>query len=200
MTLAAIGSVVAMHATEAGAGCIFHQDQATVCTIIGGDTDCTTTIYYDLICSGGGGTGGSGPGGGGGGGSDTNLTVPQREAIKAGMSLAVGRLLNLNSCKTMYTQLQLGQTDGISVILNTNYIDASSDPLCHQYPNAMWTNVGSATVSVCGGVPDLRNVDNAMLMLHEARHTAGQPESPGTPGAPSSADLSGFVRDRCDLP
>lgn len=81
MTLAVMVSVIAMHAAEAGAGCIFHQDQSTVCTDIGGDIDCTTTTHFDLICLGGG-TGGPGPGGGGGGGSGTNLTFPSGKQFR----------------------------------------------------------------------------------------------------------------------
>lgn len=182
----------------ANAGCLFHQDSATVCTMFG---SCTTTLYISLVCSSdsGGDGGGGGGGGGTGGNSGPDLTASQRQALENGMKLATSRLESLTSCAGMYTELNLLSTNGLNFVYTTEYVDGSSTMECALYPNAMWTNVGSGVVYVCHGVPNLRNADVAMLMLHESLHTAGQYESPEMPGAPTSAALSGFVRDRCNL-
>ena len=195
LTFAAV--LMASSAIKIEASCVFHQDSATVCTTAFGETTCSTTVYYDLICAGGG-TGGTG-GGGGGGGSGSNLTSTQLYALEGGMTLARDRLQVMASCMGMYSELQLNPTNGLSILMNTEYIDGTSTPQCQQHPNAMWTYVNSTTVRVCHGVPNLRPADVAMLMLHESLHTVGQLESPATPGAPSSSDISGYVRTRCNL-
>jgi hypothetical protein len=99
----------------------------------------------------------------------------------------------------MYSELGLSPTNGTSILANSTYINDSYSATCNQYPNSMWTYIGSGVVRVCHGYQNLRTIDQAMLMLHESLHTAGQLESPGTPGAPSSADISGYVRVRCNL-
>ena len=182
-------------AAKSEAECFFKENTTVVCVTDGGETNCTTTDYWDLICAGGGTAGG----GGGGTSSGTNLSPSQQQAVQQAVTLARERLLGEPACAGMYSELGLGQTDGQAILTNTIYVNGSSTSTCQQKPNGMWTFVNSNVVRVCGGVPNLRSIDNAMLLLHESLHTAGQLEAPGTPGAPSSPDISGFVRVRCNL-
>ena len=99
----------------------------------------------------------------------------------------------------MYGELGLSQTDGEVILANSTYFDDSYSADCNQHPNGMWTTFFSNEIRVCQGIPNLRTIDQAMLMLHESLHTAGQLENPPISGAPSSPDISGFVRVKCNL-
>jgi len=176
--------------------CHFQENVTVVCVTFGNDTQCETNSFWDLTCVPGGSSGG---GYGSSNNGDRGLAQELRSGLERGMSLALTRLTEVSSCENMHTALGLNVSSMQDVLALTAYISGAGSRECDLHPSGAWTDYGSFFVRICPDFGDLRQVDQAMLLLHEALHTAGQLEHPRPPGAPTSRDISGFVRENCNL-
>lgn len=54
-------------------------------------------------------------------------------------------------------------------------------------------------VMLCREFCEMDLPERAVILIHEGLHTAGMPERPPDPNAPTSRDLNQLVRDSCAL-
>lgn len=142
------------------------------------------------------GTGGSG--GTGGCGTVTTPTPTQWDTIAQGEDAAFLRLNCMDSCESLFEPF--GQA-GFDVLGRTKYFDGSQTDYCQSNSNlAAWTRVGWGQVYVCKPFETLSAEGAAIILLHEALHTAGMNES-NCPGEAemTSQEINWVVGANCNL-
>lgn len=108
---------------------------------------------------------------------------------------AIGVLRREPTCRALFQRLG---ADGEAVLRRTQYHDGEESRNCEGDVRA-FTSVGSPLIKVCHGFAELQASSAALLLLHEALHTSGLPESPGYPNAMSANEISAVVSVACKL-
>jgi hypothetical protein len=123
-----------------------------------------------------------------------------RNKLDLAFRIAAQRLHDRRSCRALFSELG---TDGLGRLRNTRYQSAEEvggERVCHRGAGvAAYTAVGNSRTVVCPGFGSLNPKQAAVIVLHEALHFAGLPESPSTPGAMNPAEINEMVADRCGL-
>jgi hypothetical protein len=114
-----------------------------------------------------------------------------------GFKLALERLDREPTCRALFGELGADARDmlGRSVYHRATpelerFNCASADAV---------TRVGSTVTWVCSRLAQESREQAALILIHEALHFAGLPESPPTPGAMSSKEINDRIADRCGL-
>jgi hypothetical protein len=125
-----------------------------------------------------------------------------RLRVKLGVAFRIAgqRPRDVPECAQLFTGLN---ADGVALLGSTLYqsvADTGGERVCGRgLDAAAFTMVRSPRTIVCPAFDRLTVEDAAVVVLHEALHFAGLPESPLTPGAVSSSEINDRIADRCGL-
>ena len=118
--------------------------------------------------------------------------------LLTGFSVAFERVRDIPSCRALFETLD---ASGVEMITNSFYIApsvAEKRELCTGGVTA-FTQVGSRVTRLCPAFGDVDRQTAALLLIHEALHSAGMPESPGTAGPRTPSEINRLVRRACEL-
>jgi hypothetical protein len=125
-----------------------------------------------------------------------------RLRVKLGVAFRIAgqRPRDVPECAQLFTGLN---ADGVALLGSTLYqsvADTGGERVCGRgLDAAAFTMVRSPRTIVCPAFDRLTVEDAAVVVLHEALHFAGLPESPPTPGAMKSNEINDRIADRCGL-
>jgi hypothetical protein len=121
-------------------------------------------------------------------------TARLAEGIRVGQE----RLREHASCRALFERL--GE-DGAATLDRASYHPASPEQETRHCRRGVFalTTVGASAVALCRGFARLSGQQAAIILIHEALHLAGQPESPAAPGAPPSLAITEMVMRGCWL-
>jgi hypothetical protein len=123
-----------------------------------------------------------------------------RGKLNVAFRLAAQRLRELPECSQLFAELS---TDGLARLRATRYqsvADTGGDRVCGRgLDAAAFTMVNSPRTIICPAFDRLTVEDAAVIVLHEALHSAGQTEWPLDPNAPNSGQINRMVRAACGL-
>ena len=115
-----------------------------------------------------------------------------------GFSVAIDKVREIPSCSALFAPFA---TSGVEEMETSFYIAPSVGErrqLCVGGVTA-FTQVGSRVTRLCPSFGDLDREAAALLLIHEALHSAGMPESPSTAGALTPSEINRLVRTACGL-
>lgn len=115
-----------------------------------------------------------------------------------GFAIAVERVSEIPSCRALFESLA---ASGVEMMTNSFYVATRADErreFCVEGV-AAFTQVGSRVTRLCPGFGKVDRQTAALVLIHEALHSAGMPESPSTPGALMPAEISDLVKTACGL-
>ena len=135
-------------------------------------------------------------------GSDSPATVigslppGVRGTLDRGWVVAHRHLAAHASCRALFNDLD---ADGAERLLNTIYIGASSSSGRFPCPRrvAAHTSLHRPHTCLCPGFARLSDNSAAVVLIHEALHFAGLPESPAVTGALTSSEINQLVVENC---
>jgi hypothetical protein len=146
---------------------------------------------------------GRGPAADGTGIAERTLLSPalsQRATARLAEGIRVGheRLRSHASCRALFERLG---RDGAATLDRASYHPASPEQESRHCRRGVYalTTVGASAVALCRGFARLSGHQAAIILIHEALHLAGQPESPAAPGAPPSLAITEMVMKGCWL-
>ena len=117
--------------------------------------------------------------------------------LRAGFGVALARLDSEPACSALFVEFG---ADARRTLAQTLYYGATrqqEDARCRDAYAA--TQVGSAVTWVCRNFAGVGIEHAARILLHEALHRAGLPESPQAPGAMTSREIDLVVAAKCHL-
>lgn len=108
------------------------------------------------------------------------------------------RLESLPSCRGLFTALghDPEETLGSQYLLSATLLQEREH--CRG-ENAAFTRPGSPVIHFCRTFVRLPEEQAAVILIHEALHTAGLPEWPANPYAMASAEINDLVASSCRL-
>ncbi|MEM7587770.1 MAG: hypothetical protein AAF560_30560 [Acidobacteriota bacterium] len=117
--------------------------------------------------------------------------------LEAAFELAYERVQDSPTCRALFSELG---HDATEMLRRSRYVPANimqEQRVCRRA--VAFTGVGSPAVRLCRGFGRLALERAAMVVIHEALHTAGLPEWPLDPEAMTSAEINALVGRSCDL-
>jgi hypothetical protein len=134
----------------------------------------------------------------------TRVVGPMEPAVRwkleRGEHLAHRRLLRRPACRRLFAALG---AEPLQVLAGIHYLpahDPASRATCRRHGAFAFTSVGSGRTVLCSAsFGQLMPRGAARVVLHEALHFAGMPESPAFPDAPSSIEIDHLVQKACGL-
>lgn len=111
-------------------------------------------------------------------------------------SVALRKLERHSQCREMFSELG---ADGPSTLEASKFAGVATqvdENLCGRSVSA-FTSVGSPVISICDNFVRLSLERGALLLIHEALHSAGLRESPGYPDAMTSLEINAMVARSC---
>jgi hypothetical protein len=135
-------------------------------------------------------------------GSDSSATVigslppGVRGKLERGWFVAHRHLEEHASCRALFTDLG---ADGYERLHHTIYLGRPRGSDRRSCPRrvAAHTSLHRPYTQLCPDFARLSDNWAGIVLLHEALHFAGLPESPAVPGALTSSDINQLVIDRC---
>jgi hypothetical protein len=126
--------------------------------------------------------------------------LPESVTAKVNDAIPVARkrLRDHRSCRELFARLG---ADGAAKLATTSYYPASGKQektACRPGVFAL-TTVGGSAVVLCRGFARLSVREAAIILIHEALHSAGHTEYPLDPEAPDAAAISTKVMKSCRL-
>jgi hypothetical protein len=123
-----------------------------------------------------------------------------RRKLDGAFLVAALRLRDRAACRALFAGLE---ADGLARLGATRYraADAAgSERVCRRAGGvAAFTAIGNPVTTICPGFDHLDVKQAAVIVVHEALHFAGLPESPATRGAMNSTEINELVAERCGL-
>lgn len=116
--------------------------------------------------------------------------------LRSGFAIALRQVRELPECHALFEPLG---SDPERLLGGTDYLAATSDlerSYCSRRAVAM-TNVGQAFTWVCRTFSGLTAHQAAVVLIHEALHVGGLPESPHTLKAMTSQEINALVTRSC---
>lgn len=116
--------------------------------------------------------------------------------LRSGFAIALRQVRELPGCHALFESLK---SDPERLLGETDYLAATSDlekSYCNRRAVAM-TNVGQPVTWVCQTFSSLTVHQAAIVLIHEALHVGGLPESPHTPSAMTSQEINTLVTRSC---
>lgn len=130
---------------------------------------------------------------------DGRLPAEIGRMLRISHGMAIDRLREHGSCRTLFTQLG---ADGVKVLSWIRYArdtERGTSP-CRGTSVAAYTNVGSPQVWLCpDGFGGLDHHEATTILIHEALHCAGKLEAPHDPDGLTSQEINMLVRRNCGL-
>ena len=129
---------------------------------------------------------------------DSRLSGGVRSAVERSFQFAHHRIGGYRACGGLFAGLG---AEGTATLAATSYYPATPEQQrrhCHGTTHA-FTRVGDTSVGLCPSFGRLGKTDAALILIHEALHSAGQTEFPSDPAAPDSFDITRMVMAGCGL-
>jgi hypothetical protein len=127
------------------------------------------------------------------------MTDRVERTLRDAFPVAVQRVREVDSCRDLFTQLG---ADGVETLTSTVYRPARSERdrgICEAADAAAFTVVDRSHTRLCARFGGRPRQTAAMILIHEALHSAGMTEQPHDPDALSSFQINRLVRRSCDL-
>jgi hypothetical protein len=128
-----------------------------------------------------------------------NLLVPVRKQLSLGFFLAQMSIRAHPNCAALFSRLG---ANGLEVLAKARYnganFDKSSDA-CGKGGVAAYTKVGSHLIRLCPGFGVLSVPGAALILIHEALHSAGLSEKPADPNGLTPQEINLTVTVSCSL-
>ena len=121
-----------------------------------------------------------------------------RDALARSLPLAQERIGGQRACGALFTRLG---AEGTARLAATSYRLAAGERggrSCRRGVHAL-TAVGGTVVALCPSFARLTAAQAALILIHEALHSAGQTEYPSDPAAPDSRAITRMVMEGCRL-
>ncbi|MEM1250623.1 MAG: hypothetical protein AAGA81_04915 [Acidobacteriota bacterium] len=122
----------------------------------------------------------------------------ERSKLRSALELAREELTENERCADLFDELS---DDGATLLAQARLARPATlleRKLCARNV-ALFTTIGGRQISVCRSAFQLERRTLATLLVHEAMHLGGQPESPAVEGAPTSRELTLRVRKACSF-
>ena len=123
-----------------------------------------------------------------------------RRKLDRAFRVAALRLRERAACRALFAGLE---ADGLSRLGATRYRAAESagdGRVCRRAGGvAAFTAIGNPVTTICPSLDHLNVRQAAVILVHEALHFAGLPESPPTRGAMTSTEINDRIAERCGL-
>jgi hypothetical protein len=120
-------------------------------------------------------------------------------AVRDGRAVALDRLQERAECRDLFAD---HGADGVRLLRDASYRKADSEEaggLCGKGA-AAFTRMRSGRTALCAdSFQKLGRYRAAVVLLHEALHTAGLGEAPHPPGAQTAREIDRMVRRSCGL-
>ena len=129
---------------------------------------------------------------------DPRLPTGVRSAVERSLPLAHERIVGLRACGGLFARLG---TEGTARMAAASYHPATPEQqrrYCRGTTYAL-TRVGDTRVDLCPSFGRLSRAEGALILIHEALHSAGQTEAPADPAAPDSVGITRMVMAGCRL-
>jgi len=126
------------------------------------------------------------------------LTTRSARNLLTGFSVALERVNEITSCSALFEPYT---ASGVEMMTNSFYVAPNaieSREFCVGGVTA-FTQVGSRVTRLCPAFGDVDRQTAALLLIHEALHSAGMPESPSTAGARTPSEINRLVKRACGL-
>jgi hypothetical protein len=135
-----------------------------------------------------------------------NVAPDVRAKLETGFELAVERVLEVESCRELFTRLG---ADPIIILETGLYFQVVSYyreiELCgrnvaansRRADNLSYTKVGGTPTWICRNFASVSDEVASITVIHEALHHAGLTESPSDKTAMSSVEITDMVRKAC---
>jgi hypothetical protein len=124
--------------------------------------------------------------------------APRLQAtMKDGLLLARDRLAHNERCAALFSTL--GEPGHVALSVTRYYVASPFQETTTCRHAHAFTGVGARVVRVCRRFESLSADEAAVVILHEALHSAGMPEYPHTSPAMRPWQISELVRLECDL-
>lgn len=120
-----------------------------------------------------------------------------RSKLAAAFAVAVSRIEGSPECAALFAAFD---ADGVEMLVSSLYFPAPParrGSTCRQA--AAYTYVDKAPTFLCGGFSSMTDESASLVLVHEALHHAGLPESSSQPGSMSSAGINDAVQRACGL-
>ena len=129
---------------------------------------------------------------------DSGLSDAVRIAVERSLPLAHQRIVRHRACGRLFARLG---AEGTATMAAASYHPATPEQrrrYCRGTTYAL-TRVGDTRVDLCPGFGRLGRAEGALILIHEALHSAGQTEAPADPAAPDSVGITRMVMEGCGL-
>lgn len=116
--------------------------------------------------------------------------------LRSGFAIALRQVQELPACHALFESLG---SDPEKLLLETDYSAATPElerSYCSRRAVAV-TNIGQPLTWVCWTFSELTAHQAAIVLIHEALHVGGLPESPRIPNAMTSQQINTLVMSRC---
>ena len=130
--------------------------------------------------------------------ASSSLSRQVDRRLQQAFDLALVHLEAHPACDRLFEHLENLALDSMSLTLYAPASARLEDRLCRRGVSA-FTTVGSRVTYLCRGFGGLAAPRAAAILIHEALHLAGLPESPVHPGALASAEINEMVASSCRL-
>ncbi len=125
-----------------------------------------------------------------------DLSSESYRNVELGFRIAMKLAGHASACGALFTPFHASAADSLASTLYIGPTDAEKTRFCIAGV-AAFTTVGGRITWLCPEFGTLEPWDAARTLLHEALHSAGMPESPSTPNALTSQQISTLVARAC---
>jgi len=119
-----------------------------------------------------------------------------RASVEVAFEIAAQRVQEVDSCSDLFAQFGV---DAMEALDRAVYMPVFSrhkvKKVCGR--NLAYTFVGAPSTFICPKFERVSDQHAAMVLIHEALHTAGLEEAPTTPGAKTSQQINSMVAKSC---
>jgi hypothetical protein len=126
------------------------------------------------------------------------LTARSARNLFSGFAVALERVREIPSCGALFETFT---ASGVEKMAHTFYVAPNvveDREFCVGGVTA-FTQVGSRVTRLCPAFGDVDRQTAALLLIHEALHSAGMREYPSTAGALTPSEINRLVKTACDL-
>ncbi len=119
-----------------------------------------------------------------------------RDSVEVAFEIAAQRVQEIETCSDLFAEFGV---DAMEALDKAVYMPVFSShkvkKVCGR--NLAYTFVGAPTTFICPKFERVSDQHAAMVLIHEALHTAGLEEAPTTPGAKTSQQINSMVAKSC---
>ena len=123
-----------------------------------------------------------------------------RGRLAVAFRLAARQLEGFQACSALFADLGHDGVARLQAIRYQSVDDVGNERVCGRgLGAAAFTTVGNLRTIVCPGFNRLDVDEAAVIILHEALHSAGRTEWPLDPNAPNGGQINRLIRMACNL-